>query len=173
MNKSRLFAIAFIICSLQLNVAAQKALNIRSKTGTMNSYSISTIKNLNFSAGSMTIIKKDLTTNSFLISQIRNMFFSTEGTNATEIVKDINFSKLVLFPNPAIDFLSINFTTQSSEHIKIKLIDFQGRLVSETAYTSEIGYNTVRINVSDYQCGLYFVRLQYKTTVENSKFIKN
>jgi hypothetical protein len=173
MNKSRLFAIAFIICSLQLNAAAQKALSIRSKTGTVNSYSISAIKNLTFSAGSMTVNKKDLTTNSFLISQIRNMFFSTEGSNATEIVKYNSFSKLILFPNPVIDLLSINFTTQSSEHIKIQLIDFQGRFFNETAYTSAIGYNSVKINVSDFQRGLYFVRLQYKTTVETSKFIKN
>jgi hypothetical protein len=65
-----------------------------------------------------------------------------------------NELKLAISPNPADDFLTIEYATQSAGPVTIELFDTQGRKISQWANTE----SPLVIPVTDYAAGLYFIR---------------
>lgn len=169
----KLFIISLIFCSLHLHIDAQRVLNVKSKSGTISSYTISTIKNLTFLSGNMTINKKDLTSNSFTIAAMRYMFFGNDMLNTTDRINDNLTTKLCLYPNPTVDVIFLRFSSKSSNNAQVEIIDLQGRIVLKETFSSQLGINSHEINVSELHHGLYLIQLQHDNIIESTKFIKN
>lgn len=173
MNRKKIFIIVLISCGLCFQTNGQKELNIKSKSGTIDSYAISTIKKMTFSSGNMTISKKDLTANSFVITAVSHMFFGNDMlNNAVKIDNNLN-NKLCLYPNPSVDLMSVRFSSKSSDKVLVAVIDLQGRIVLKETFSSQLGINSHVINVSELHHGLYLIQLQHDNVIESTKFIKN
>jgi hypothetical protein len=81
--------------------------------------------------------------------------------------------KLILYPNPVIDYLHIQFTTSTTEILQLQIVNLQGKVVLLRALNSQPGKNYVIIPVTYLQKGLYLFRLQNGNKEEISKFLKN
>ena len=85
--------------------------------------------------------------------------------------KDIN-SKLSIYPNPAQDYIVIEFSKdiKINELIKTELflLDVLGRVVK----TSMITGNISKINCADLPKGVYFLKIFFKDTLITKKIIK-
>jgi plastocyanin len=76
--------------------------------------------------------------------------------------KTENGINLQAYPNPANEFLNIEFNAPGNSRIKIDLIDMTGKVVGNL---SDVDYDqgnyNITVPVSDYPSGRYFVRYTY------------
>ena len=63
----------------------------------------------------------------------------------------------MFFPNPANDYLQINFTENINDEIQVALFSVQGQRLLVQKINA--GDNTLQLNVADYAAGIYFLRL--------------
>ncbi len=81
----------------------------------------------------------------------------------TVVVKDLksNFSSLSIAPNPAIETVNLSFTLDMAQKISVDLYDISGKWLKniDSAYHPANQSQPLEFNVSEFQSGLYFVRL--------------
>ena len=83
--------------------------------------------------------------------------YSLPITIVTQIV-DINYKSLtLLYPNPAEDFIKLQFSTMNSDKYIIRIYDVMNREILLQKGNSYPGENVVPMNTSTFQRGLYFV----------------
>lgn len=70
-----------------------------------------------------------------------------------------------VFPNPARDYIQIAFNHNSNKEYLIRLLDTQGRLISDF-------YNASEINISDLESGVYFIHIEQNGFSGFAKFLK-
>lgn len=71
--------------------------------------------------------------------------------------KENTFSELSLYPNPSKENATITFVLSSETNVTINVTDITGKLVlSSTNNNMQQGTNTMNINVSDLNAGIYF-----------------
>lgn len=84
-----------------------------------------------------------------------------EGIMADGFVSEI-------FPNPATNFVSINYTlTPQVNSASVKVINLLGKVVKETRI--EMGSNKVRLDVSDLSSGVYFYSVVINEEIYKTK----
>lgn len=100
-----------------------------------------------------------------------NIYVSTAGL----LGESENHSEVNIFPNPASDFININFTAPNSEKVEVSLIDANGRLVKHSSFTLNKGEYTKEINIRTLSKGVYQILIQATngTLIKRSKFIRN
>ena len=89
-----------------------------------------------------------------------------EGTLS---IKELEKSKIQLFPNPVIDNLNINF---SNIDVEINVYSIEGKLLFENLKPTTKNY---RLDISFLKSGLYLLRITDKNNVlkfKNSLFVK-
>ena len=74
-------------------------------------------------------------------------------------VASSNDETIVLYPNPAIDELNIDFTTLHRSDIVIHIHDMQGRLVKQIHSSVMDGLNHLKIDLSEFAKGMYTMKL--------------
>ena len=79
-----------------------------------------------------------------------------------------NNFKVILYPNPTISGLNINFSN-SIENGTLKIISVTGQTVYQKLYLSG---NNLSLNVSDLTNGIYILQVSDGDRIYNSKFIK-
>jgi len=80
-------------------------------------------------------------------------------------VDDIGIGETKLYPNPAIDFINVEF--ESFDQISsLQVIDVMGRVLS---VNSESTGNGVRLNISNLRSGVYIITIVSKTNKSISK----
>ncbi len=89
------------------------------------------------------------------------------STSAPSIVAEN--SKIDVFPNPVSETINLNFSDNKSENINISVLNLQGQLLYNVTQTS----NELKIDVSSYPKGLYFVKVKSDENVITEKIIKN
>ena len=75
-------------------------------------------------------------------------------------------NSLILFPNPAEDFIQIKYDYLIPENYSI--IDINGRLIMSRIIFSE---NDLLIDVRDFEKGLYFIKLESNDGSNTLKFV--
>ena len=82
------------------------------------------------------------------------------------IVENSNADAFVTFPNPANTSLTMNYTFNASEKIKLALYNSLGQQVMVIAdNTVSAGAFTTTINISNLASGVYSCKLETETTV--------
>lgn len=76
-----------------------------------------------------------------------------------------------IFPNPAIDELSVTYAINNMLSGKLFITDMSGRVV-KTIPAQQKAEGTILVNLSDLPMGIYFVRAMEGNTVVVKKFIK-
>jgi len=162
-----IIVLLFVICLSGLQ--AQTSLNVKDKSGTQTSFLLSSLNKLVFTAGNMTVDKKDGSSDDFVLVNIRNLNFS--NTTAIDQVNSTG-TNMLLYPNPVTDRLQVRYESVTEENVQVQLIDIQGRVLYQQNIKSQQGTNYVNIPVGSFQNGLYLCKLQKGNNIEISKFIK-
>ena len=76
-----------------------------------------------------------------------------------------NFA-IALYPNPTTGF--INLELQGFSEVRIELVDLTGRILQQQQTIDQL----VRINMSDYPSGMYFVRVHQGNEQQSLKVVK-
>ena len=79
-------------------------------------------------------------------------------------------NEIKLFPNPANDFVNINFGDLNLSEAQISISDMQGRQI-KTIDKEDISTDQIRVNTSDLSQGIYFVRINSGQFQHTAKLI--
>lgn len=81
------------------------------------------------------------------------------------------FSTISLYPNPAQSELNIDLVSKNSTNAQIEIIDLAGRTISYQNKTIINGQNTIRLDVSSLNTGLYVIKITSSEGVFMQKFM--
>lgn len=84
----------------------------------------------------------------------------------SENVNEYGQASLSLYPNPTHNVLNLNADLQG--HTEVMILDMNGKTVKHYVVN---GLNEMRLNVSDLQSGVYFIRVSNETTNTVGKFV--
>jgi hypothetical protein len=86
----------------------------------------------------------------------------------TSGINDHDNENRSIYPNPCIDNLNINLSSEEIEGSKISIIDLQGRII----ISREISENNTIINISELPSGIYFVKFENLKKTEFLRIVK-
>jgi hypothetical protein len=96
------------------------------------------------------------------LSRSLTLTMSCMGTYGSDnkVVTDITSETLVNFyPNPTSENLNMNFVSQVDKDVVIEVFNSLGSKVSSVKYSLTAGENSIITNVSEYNNGVYFVKI--------------
>lgn len=76
---------------------------------------------------------------------------------------------LTLYPNPASDMVTVSLSAAFQESVSVQLFNAAGELLS---YLESSGGEPVRLELSDFSPGIYFLRISGRNFVLNRKILK-
>lgn len=82
-------------------------------------------------------------------------------------------NKLFIYPNPAKNFVFINFDLLEDDVIEFSLIDTKGREILHNRYISKLPDYQFKLNLQEVADGLYFLKAKAGSNWKVIKFIKN
>ena len=100
--------------------------------------------------------------------------YSTLAECEEQCVSDVAFWNAVdvkLMPNPAKDHFSIELNP-SSQNVSVSIYSIAGKLVSEFEYGTLEGKQSIPMNISVLQAGIYTVKIQLDNEVSTHQLIK-
>ncbi len=78
-----------------------------------------------------------------------------------------------VYPNPAYDFVSIQFQNYSKDNCSLKVSDISGKIVLEETINSGAGVMKHYLNTASLEKGIYFISIISGNNTETVKFIKH
>jgi hypothetical protein len=96
--------------------------------------------------------------------------FSYSNIVAVNIIKQGSFS---VFPNPALNTITISFISSSRSDVHLDVISSSGQVVQSLVIESTSGTNQQVLDISNLAAGVYTIRLQNKHEVIYERLIKN
>jgi hypothetical protein len=106
-------------------------------------------------------IASDTTNTIFQLTKNYHLNFSNCISLSVEDLTDNDF-KLVVFPNPTSDYITIKTT---KENIKYTLSDFKGKIMLQTTDKT--------IKIGDFAKGIYFLTYEFEGFLGTQKIILN
>lgn len=104
-----------------------------------------------------------------LNSQERNALCGRVATS----IKNINREgEIQISPNPAADFLTVDFNAEDKALLEITITDLMGRKVVAQKEACNIGTISKKLDVSTLAKGVYMIRVACGTWQANKKFVK-
>jgi hypothetical protein len=97
----------------------------------------------------------------------------TVGLFGTSVsVNDIkNTTQFTVYPNPANDYTSIAISLYKTEKVILTIVDLLGKEISKEEKVLFSGKNTERLDVSNFQNGVYFINLQVGNKITTQKLV--
>jgi PKD repeat protein len=78
---------------------------------------------------------------------------------SVSVTESEELSELVIYPNPATDWINIEFSSHSTGAVGIRLLDMNGRILIDRINQVSVGQNRFQFNISDVDAGAYLVQL--------------
>lgn len=85
-------------------------------------------------------------------------------------INTLSSATLAIFPNPSSDFINIETGMIDSEGGHLKIYDINSRIIKDE-YLKYENLNFSQRNVTDLECGIYFLTIQTKNSTYTGKFI--
>lgn len=92
-----------------------------------------------------------------------------EKSSNAEILEDN--SLFTLFPNPANDKLTVNYTLQKEAEINFKIADMMGKSIKDLRIDGKAGTHSHTIDVVEIPIGIYILRAESEGEFQSKKFI--
>lgn len=93
--------------------------------------------------------------------------------NVTSIEENVTNIQTTLYPNPAVEFININIETLNNIPVHVRIMDMQGRIVMGMQDVNLVnGLNTITLNISELNNGVYQVEIFNQNMRKINKFIK-
>jgi subtilisin-like proprotein convertase family protein len=83
----------------------------------------------------------------------------TVSISATASVDNFEIGSLAIYPNPANNEINIKISTPSSDAVRVKIFDLQGRLIKENRYDAMARGFSKRVDVSSLSSGIYLMKI--------------
>jgi hypothetical protein len=99
---------------------------------------------------------------------IRFYSLDTNTVNTNSIVKN-QLPEITLFPNPANDFINLNFNGENYQNLQIYIVNNLGQVIDNQIINNH--NNMERINLPNLPNGIYFCRIQTEKGVLTKSFI--
>ena len=103
--------------------------------------------------------------------QLTVRFDSCEIQSEAFIVNQGDYG-IHLFPNPAVDALTVQFLMGQQENMTLEIYNTAGQLVWETTYSQFLGQFNTTIDLSSLAKGTYFLRASSPTISYSEKVMK-
>lgn|GEM_PF-6647813 len=88
------------------------------------------------------------------------------------IVNKENTFDLTMFPNPAKNILTLNFTSNKPENIFIEVFDLNGRILKRQGMIIQMGSTMQKLNISSLKGGSYIIKVKARDQQLLLKFVK-
>ena len=75
------------------------------------------------------------------------------------MIKPEIFENVKIYPNPANDFVYLNFSEEEFEKVLISVANIQGFIISTEKYTNITSGQIIGLKVSGLPVGQYFIRI--------------
>ena len=102
-------------------------------------------------------------------------FFKTSqyvGIPERAITAKVKKASLKLYPNPVVDYATIEFKLNKTSNVNIYIYDIGGKLVKEVMYNNHsAGLLKERIDMNNLSIGVYFMQMQAGNQTTMNKFI--
>ena len=108
--------------------------------------------------------------NGFNATICYNLNISTGATNFKPNQSNNN-SSISIYPNPTRQILNVDFSANHASALQIKVLDQMGRMIIFKKSNAVQGKNTIPINVSRLQKGIYFLKISDNANSSTHKFI--
>jgi hypothetical protein len=95
--------------------------------------------------------------------------YRTQYLNVSDL--DLAEQDLLIFPNPAQDFVNIEFGVENDADVIIELLDATGRVVIMKNETAKSGRNSFKLTFGTMQQGMYTLKIIHPLNVLESKVI--
>ena len=138
------------------------------ETGTVHTFLLNSIEKITFSPGNILVHRNIGDTITYPLSNVEFLNFNYLTTGILN--STMQNSTASVYPNPAVDYLQINFDSRVIGNMQIEIIDLQGRILIRQMIN---GSALAQIPISELAQGLYVCRLQNGDAIENIKFLKN
>jgi photosystem II stability/assembly factor-like uncharacterized protein len=86
-------------------------------------------------------------------------------------INDLELSNLNIYPNPNNGKFMIDFSAQNASELLLEIYTAYGRKITERSLKSQAGNNSLSIDLSKYNTGIYCMRLVSNDTFLNQKII--
>jgi hypothetical protein len=86
-----------------------------------------------------------------------------------EVTEDLN--KQFLYPNPASEFVYLNFNSATEGSVNIQIVNSIGQLVKQHPFNTIKGHNQIKIQVADIRPGMYILRINKGDLNLTRKFV--
>lgn len=138
---------------------AQSSLIVNFKNDSQAGFLVNTLNKITFSGGSLLLKTTDTPLNTYLISDIRKLTFGVySGFSAISI----DPTALVVYPNPATNFIYLKNSPEGEINITVFRLD------GAVLISKKLKNGLEQIDVSNLSKGLYLLRVNNKTL----KFMK-
>lgn len=96
---------------------------------------------------------------------------------STEIVQPLQNeeeNRIIIFPNPVVSNVTLEIQLRKENIISISITDVLGKMVKHINHNGlQIGKNEVVVDLSELNCGVYFVSLKSDEVIQKVKLVKN
>jgi hypothetical protein len=101
--------------------------------------------------------------------------FYFDKTALTTGVSEINntVQQLGMFPNPATSVSNLIIDSKNAEPATVQVVDVNGKVVLQNQQQLQTGLNTITLDVNTISSGIYFVKVQTRSGIVTSRFVKN
>ncbi len=107
--------------------------------------------------------------NAFLADTISKQV-TVIGVSVNEITESLN--QLAVYPNPANENVTVAFGLANTNDVQIDLVDMTGKTVRTTnAMRFNAGANTITLNTSDINQGIYFVKVSTQEATKTTRLV--
>jgi hypothetical protein len=160
----------FIILLLAgaLPVARGQILNVKFKDGSSFTQETSQIRKITHSVSELKILGKDLSMTWFKLSDIQNITHELITGNER---KTATTSLLSLYPNPADEYLKLNYPAKDNDEIVIQILDSNGKVLETRNEIKSPGSTSTYLNVQNYLPGIYFITINSSDNYFTEKFL--
>jgi len=90
---------------------------------------------------------------------------------SVSIAETVDLTGIQMFPNPANDVLTVRFSAQDQNNVRINMVSLDGKLVYSENVKSFSGQHTSRIDMNGLPSGIYSVQLMSNNSTHTQKVV--
>jgi hypothetical protein len=172
MNNKNLQIFLVLFSCFVMMISQAQMLYIKKKNNLQASIHFQDIRKLTFNSGNLMVNEIGNYNSSYSLSEIRYLNF-TDLTS--EQIPNVNKQKnnFVICPNPAQDFLNIEYKSTAQTKVLMKIVSLNGGIVVSQPFYLNNNSNNAKINISGLKRGIYVFQLIDDTGLTVFKFMKN
>jgi len=105
--------------------------------------------------------------------EIVGMGIHVPGKGAgTRQAAEVQITDMNVFPNPANEYINVEYTNIESTEVQLSIMDMTGRVIQSQNLNEAIGQQRTQLDINALTSGFYFIQLVAGDTVQSMKFVK-